>query len=124
MILHFTYRLFPILLVFSFISAPFCLRVNAAPKFRPSEKAQKWADKQLKKMSTEEKIGQLVHIGINAQYLSQDSNEYKELMRQVTENKVGGVVVFVGGVYETVHLVNRMQENAKIPLLISADFET
>ncbi len=93
-------------------------------KFRPSEKAVKWADKQLKKMSVDEKIGQLVHIGINAQYLSQDSADYKELMRQVKENKIGGVVVFVGGVYETVHLVNRMQENAKIPLLISADFET
>ena len=93
-------------------------------KFRPSEKSYKWADKQLKKMTLDEKIGQLIHIGINAQYLSQDSAEYKELMRQVTENKIGGVVVFVGGVYETVHLVNRMQENAKIPLLISADFET
>jgi beta-N-acetylhexosaminidase len=104
-------------------AAPFAAKAQNT-KFRPSEKAQKWADKQLKKMSADEKIGQLVHIGINAQYLSQDSNEYKELMRQVTENKVGGVVVFVGGVYETVHLVNRMQENAKIPLLISADFET
>lgn len=93
-------------------------------KFRPSEKAVKWADSQLKKMSVDEKIGQLVHIGINAQYLSQDSADYKELMRQVKQNKIGGVVVFVGGVYETVHLVNRMQENAKIPLLISADFET
>ena len=93
-------------------------------KFRPSEKSYKWADKQLKKMTLDEKIGQLIHIGINAQYLSQDSAEYKELMRQVAENKIGGVVVFVGGVYETVHLVNRMQENAKIPLLISADFET
>ncbi len=93
-------------------------------KFRPSEKSYKWADKQLKKMTLDEKIGQLIHIGINAQYLSQDSAEYKELMRQVRENKVGGVIVFVGGLYETVHLVNRMQENSNIPLLISADFET
>ena len=93
-------------------------------KFRPSEKSDKWADKQLKKMTLDEKIGQLVHIGINAQYLAQDSAEYKELMRQVRDNKVGGVIVFVGGLYETVHLVNRMQENAKTPLLISADFET
>ena len=75
-------------------------------------------------MSVDEKIGQLVHIGINARYLNQESAEYKELKRQVTENKIGGIVVFVGGLYETVHLVNRMQESAKIPLLISADFET
>ncbi|HMS39637.1 MAG TPA: glycoside hydrolase family 3 N-terminal domain-containing protein [Pyrinomonadaceae bacterium] len=93
-------------------------------KFRPSEKSYKWADKQFKKMTLDEKIGQLIHIGINAQYLAQDSLEYKELMRQVRELKVGGVIVFVGGLYETVHLVNRMQENSKIPLLISADFET
>jgi beta-N-acetylhexosaminidase len=126
MILRFTYRLCAFLLVFCFLSVSPSLKVTAAQtqKFRPNEKALKWADKQLKKMSLDEKVGQLVHIGINAQYLSQDSNEYKELMRHVSENKIGGVVVFVGGVYETVHLVNRMQENAKIPLLISADFET
>ncbi|MDQ3321576.1 MAG: glycoside hydrolase family 3 protein [Acidobacteriota bacterium] len=93
-------------------------------KFRPSDKAFKWADKQLKKMTVDEKVGQLVHIGINARYLNQESPEYKELQRQIVENKVGGITVFVGGVYETVHLVNRMQEAAKIPLLISADFET
>ncbi len=92
--------------------------------FRPSAKAYKWADKQLKKMSADEKIGQLVHVGINARFLNQESSEYQELKRQVVENKIGGITVFVGGVYETVHLVNRMQENAKIPLLISADFET
>ena len=93
-------------------------------KFRPSEKAYKWADKQLKKMTADEKIGQLVHIGINARYMNQASPEFLELKRQIVENKIGGIVVFVGGVYETVHLVNRMQAEAKIPLLISADFET
>jgi beta-N-acetylhexosaminidase len=93
-------------------------------RFQPSEKAWKWADKKLRKMSLDEKIGQLVHIGINARFLSQDSNEFQELKRQVTENKIGGIIVFVGGVYETVHLVNRMQEFAETPLLISADFET
>lgn len=93
-------------------------------KFRPSEKAYKQADKQIKKMSLDERVGQLVHIGINAKFLNQESPEYKELLRQVVENKIGGITVFVGGVYETVHLVNRMQQSAKIPLLISADFET
>ena len=93
-------------------------------KFRPSEKAYKWADKRLKKMSLDERIGQLVHVGINARFQNQDSPEFKELKRQVVENKVGGIIVFVGGVYETVHLMNRMQEFAETPLLISSDFET
>ena len=98
----------------------------AAPqqKFRPSEKAYKWADKRLKKMSLDERIGQLVHVGINARYQNQDSPEFKELKRQVVENKIGGILVFLGGVYETVHLMNRMQEFAETPLLISADYET
>jgi beta-N-acetylhexosaminidase len=93
-------------------------------KFRPSDKAFKWADKQLKKMSVDEKIGQLIHVGINARFQNQDSPEFKEIRRQVVENKVGGIIVFVGGVYETVHLMNRMQELAGVPLLISSDFET
>ncbi|HXG84358.1 MAG TPA: glycoside hydrolase family 3 N-terminal domain-containing protein [Pyrinomonadaceae bacterium] len=104
-------------------AAPFAAQTERQ-KFRPSDKAFKWADKQLKKMTVDEKVGQIVHIGINARYLNQESPEYKELERQIVENKVGGITVFVGGVYETVHLVNRMQEAAKIPLLISADFET
>lgn len=97
---------------------------QSQPKFRPSEKAYKWADKRLKKMSLDERIGQLVHVGINARYQNQDSPEFKELRRQVVENKVGGIIVFVGGVYETVHLMNRMQQFADVPLLISSDFET
>jgi beta-N-acetylhexosaminidase len=124
---------FALLLILSFVSTSFSSALFYSTKdkkivpqnrFQPSEKAWKWADKKLKKMSLDEKIGQLVHIGINARFLSQDSNEFQELKRQVTENKIGGIIVFVGGVYETVHLVNRMQELAEMPLLISADFET
>ncbi len=117
----------------AFLSVLICVHLwtNSLPvfsqsqtKFRPSEKAYKWADKRLKKMSLDERIGQLVHVGINARFQNQDSPEFKELKRQVVENKVGGIIVFLGGVYETVHLMNRMQELAETPLLISSDFET
>ena len=117
-----------IFLVFLLIFASF---INAVPqsnvpqaKFAPSEKAFKQADKQLKKMSVDEKIGQMVHIGINARYLNQDSAEYKELRRQIVENKLGGIVLFGAPIYESVQLVNRMQESAKVPLLIAIDAET
>ncbi len=117
----------------AFLSVLICVHLwlNSVPvfsqtqtKFRPSERAYKWADKQLKKMSLDERIGQLVHVGVNARYQNQDSAEFKELKRQVVENKIGGIIVFVGGVYETVHLMNRMQAFADVPLLISSDFET
>jgi beta-N-acetylhexosaminidase len=97
---------------------------SAPTKFEPSRAAWQWADKTLKKISVDEKIGQLIHIGVNARFANQDSFFFKDLRRHVTENKIGGIIFFVGPVYETVHLANRMQEAAKIPLLMSLDAET
>jgi len=93
-------------------------------KLEPSEKAWKFADKMLKKMSVEEKVGQLVHVGINARFANQDSDYFQELKRNVVEDKIGGIILFGAPIYESTHMVNRMQENAKIPLLISLDAET
>src|SRR6266542_13394 len=90
---------------------------------RPSSDALKWANKELKRMSLDEKIGQLISVGINATFLNQDSEAFKALRHQVVDNHVGGIILFRGPVYESVVLVNRMQELAKYPLLISADLE-
>ena len=68
-------------------------------------------------MSLEEKTGQLISVGINARFLNQESAEFKELRRQVEQNHVGGIILFRGPVYESVHLVNRMQQLARVPLL-------
>lgn len=97
---------------------------KASKPFALSEKSLKQADKMLRKMSVEEKVGQLVQIGINARFYNQDNPEYVELKRQIVENKLGGIILFGAPVYETVHLVNRMQEAAKTPLLIALDAET
>jgi beta-N-acetylhexosaminidase len=90
---------------------------------QPSTKALKWADKELKRMSLDEKIGQLISVGINATFLNQDSEAFKALRHQIVDNHVGGIILFRGPVYESVVLVNRMQQLAKYPLLISADLE-
>ena len=90
----------------------------------PSRAALRWADRELKRMTLDEKIGQLVSIGVNATFMSQESDEFKWLRRQVEVNKVGGIILFRGPVYESVHLVNRMQGVARYPLLVSADLES
>src|SRR5580765_613866 len=89
----------------------------------PSKDALKWADKELQRMSLDEKIGQLISVGINATFLNQDSEAFKALRHQVVDNHVGGIILFRGPVYESVVICNRMQELAKQPLLISADLE-
>src|SRR5947209_6161365 len=90
---------------------------------QPSKDALKWADAELKRMTLDEKIGQLISVGINARFLNEESGEFKELRRQVEQNHVGGIILFRGPVYESVHIVNRMQQLARRPLLVSADLE-
>src|SRR5215813_10962432 len=124
-------RLFSLLLMAALLAPLFRLNEAAFAKDRdvkpyspaPSKDAIKWADKQLSKMSLEEKIGQLIAVGINASFLNQDSEAFRALRHQVVDLHVGGIVLFRGPVYESVMLVNRMQELAKYPLLISADLE-
>jgi beta-N-acetylhexosaminidase len=101
------------------------LRENSIKPYsqKPSSDALKWADKELKRMSLDEKIGQLIAVGLNATYLNQDSEAFKDLRHQIVDNHVGGIVLFRGPVYESVMLVNRMQQLAKYPLLISSDLE-
>lgn len=98
-------------------------RVSQAYPARPSAAALKWADKELKRMTVEQKIGQLISVAVNATFLNQDSDAFRELKRQVEQNHVGGIILFRGPVYESVVLMNRMQQFAKYPLLISADLE-
>ena len=98
------------------------------PVFKPytrraSREALKWADAELRRMTLDEKIGQLISVGVNATFLNQESEAFKRLRRQVEQNHVGGIILFRGAVYDSVHLVNRMQQLARRPLLISADLE-
>src|SRR4029079_13763763 len=81
----------------------------AAYKSEPSSAATNWANEELKRMSLEEKIGQLISVGINATFLNQDSDAYRSLKRQIEDNHIGGIILFRGPVYESVILVNRMQ---------------
>ena len=90
---------------------------------KPTKGALKWADKELRRMSLDEKIGQLICVAVNATFLNQDSDAFKALRHQIEDNHVGGIILFRGPVYESVVLVNRMQNLARYPLLISADLE-
>ncbi len=110
------------------LNAPTGARAKTAPDIRsysakPSKDALKWADKELRRMSLEQKIGQLISVGVNATFLNQDSDAFRALKRQVEENHIGGIILFRGPVYESVVLMNRMQQLARYPLLISADLE-
>lgn len=122
---------FLVLLLLAFTALPVRPQeatLSKAPKLvaykrQPSPAAVKWANDELRRMSLEEKVGQLISVGINATFLNQDSEPYRVLKHHIEDNKVGGLILFRGPVYESVILVNRMQQLARYPLLISADLE-
>jgi len=71
----------------------------------------------------EERIGQLFVVPARGIYMSEDSKDLRTLRHHVVDNHVGGVILFRSNVYEAAVLVGKLQEAAKVPLLISADLE-
>src|SRR5262249_32054753 len=90
--------------------------------------ASSWAETQLRAMSLEEKIGQLIVPATVGMFLTESSEAYQQMRRDVLEYHVGGYHMLgeVNTLHEPVGValtLNRLQEVAKVPLLITADFE-
>jgi beta-N-acetylhexosaminidase len=110
----------------------------AAQKFqqpgpvRLDKKGEKWARESLKKMSLEQKIGQMFIIWATARFINLDDPEYIELRDTMRKYHVGGFGLTVnfedGFLYkneplEAAVLVNQLQKDAEFPLIFAADFE-
>ncbi len=75
-------------------------------------------------LSLDEKVGQMFVVLGHGVFMAESSSGYQELMHQVRENHVGGVIWSVSNVYETAVLSGRLQGASRVPLLISADLES
>jgi beta-N-acetylhexosaminidase len=93
---------------------------------------EKWAQKTLSKLSLEEKVGQLFMIWVRAEFLNINSPEYLQLRDSINKYHVGsfamtvraeGLFLYRNQPYEAAVLLNRLQQDSKLPLLIAADFE-
>jgi beta-N-acetylhexosaminidase len=88
-----------------------------------TKKEERWVQKTLASLTLDEKIGQMFTVDTNAVFMNRESDEYKRLRHHIVDNKVGGVILFRSDVWATAILTNRLQEMAKVPLLVSADLE-
>src|SRR6266478_9751389 len=109
----------------------------AKTKYQPlpvhlDRNGEKWAEKTLRKMSLEEKVGQLFMIWTRAEFLNANSPEYRRLRDTMNKYHVGSFAMTVryeppflyrNEPYEAADLLNRLQRDSKLPLLIAADFE-
>ena len=93
---------------------------------------EKWAEQTLHKLSTEEKVGQLFVVWVRAKFLNVDSPEYLQLRESIHKYHLGGLTMTVpwdppflyrSQPYEAAELLNRLQQDSKLPLVIAADFE-
>jgi beta-N-acetylhexosaminidase len=104
------------------------------PRPTPLDAARgdKWANKTLHQLTVEEKIGQVFMIWCRASFLNVESPEYLEWLEAMRKYHVGSFTmsVHVDGPfllrtepYEVAELLNRLQQESKLPLLFAADFE-
>lgn len=95
-------------------------------------KGERWAHKTLKKLSLEEKIGQMFMARVMGQFMDLESPEYLKLRDEVRRYHLGAVLLTVPsdgpmllktGPYEAAMLINQLQRESKLPLIVAADFE-
>jgi beta-N-acetylhexosaminidase len=120
------------------------LNASSAPgESKLDAEGERWVASTLKKMTLDDKVGQLLVSSFASEYMSTDSPEYDALVKSIHDYRIGGFHVFggsepapdvlLGAHYGTVtlgqplaaaSLLNRLQAIAPYPLLNSADFET
>lgn len=126
----------PIVLLVLFLTLP-AFAKDAPKASRPAPiqltraRAQ-WAERTLRRLTLEEKIGQVFMIWCRASFLNVENPEYLEWREDMEKYHVGSfaMTVHVDGPfllrsepYEAAELLNRLQHDSKLPLLFAADFE-
>jgi beta-N-acetylhexosaminidase len=107
---------------------------HSSPSSAPVRAARgdKWAERTLRKLTVEEKVGQVFMIWCRAGFLNAENPEYLLLREDMEKYHVGSfaMTVHVDGPfllrsepYEAAELLNRLQRESKLPLLFAADFE-
>jgi beta-glucosidase-like glycosyl hydrolase len=91
-----------------------------------------WADRTLRRMSAEEKVGQLFMIWAKVQFMNDADPIWVDLRDKVRKYHIGslgvtvptdGALLFKSQPYEAAELLNRLQKTSKLPLIFAADFE-
>lgn len=107
--------------VLALIIAPILL---AAQPLRDVSRAdERWVEQTLRGMSLEEKAGQVLVPYFHGGYKAEDSDEWLQLRRWITELHLGGVHTFGGDPSAVGLMLQKMQAMAEVPLMVTADLE-
>src|SRR5437773_11730525 len=104
------------LLIVTLVAA--CGGRTAAP--RPPQPV---TDAVLAKLTTRQKVAQLVVPRLGGSYMALDDSAFQIATRWVDTLEVGGIIISVGSPYDIAAKLNTLQRRSKLPLLVSADLE-
>jgi len=94
--------------------------------------ARQWVNAELRRMTLDEKIGQLLFTTYHGTFTATDSPAYQQMLHDVNDLHAGGFILITkmtllgiekSQIYPTAVLSNQLQALSKVPLLIGADFE-
>ncbi len=85
--------------------------------------AREWIDETLASLSLQEQVLQLVFPWIPGSYASTGSEEFLTLAALV-EKGIGGLSISIGLPHSYAAKLNELQTRARVPLLVTADFES
>ena len=103
--------------VFKIFILSFCLLCQSGLNAQVPEF---WYEYQLKRMSLDEKIGQLFMV---AAYSNKDAQHTLDLENQVLNYHVGGLVFFQNDPLKQAYLSNYLQSISKVPMMLGIDAE-
>ncbi len=105
---------------------------QAPGPIRLDKDGEKWAQKTLKKMSLEQKVGQMFMVWARVEFLNVNSPDLQRMTDAIHKFHVGGfgITVPVDGPfllksepYEAAMMLNALQRESELPLIFGADFE-
>src|SRR5688572_4536060 len=82
-----------------------------------------WVDSTLASLSLRQRVAQTVMFWVLGDYTSVDDSTFKEVVRWVESEGVGGMTMSLGTPIEVAAKVNYLQRRANVPLLVSSDLE-
>jgi beta-N-acetylhexosaminidase len=91
-----------------------------------------WVEQTLKRLSLEEKVGQMLNVRYFMDFQNFDSDSYLQFRDQMRKHHLGSITLTVHAEgpfllknppLEVASIANQLQRDSKLPLLIAADFE-
>lgn len=128
-------KIFLRIAAFVLIALRLCVGAEQYQKPGPVQltgEGRRWVEQTLKRLSLEEKVGQMLNVRYFTDFQNFDSDGYRQFRDTLRKYHIGSVVltVHVDGPMllknpplEVAAIANQLQRDSDLPLLIAADFE-